>query len=265
MRELTMYQIDAFSKEVFKGNPAAVVPLDTWLPDDSLQNIAAENNLAETAFFVKAADAYELRWFTPVGEAPLCGHATLASAYVLFNELDYESDRIHFKAKLGDLFVSREGDLLALDFPEIAYEVVSDYPQALIQGLGKDPKLVLCAHEDPNYYAIFDNESDVTRLKPDLATLAGLHPYGVVITAPSQLVDCVSRYFAPSFGIPEDPVTGSIHCVLVPYWGQQLSKQKIHAFQASARTGELFCEHRGTRVIIAGYAQKYLVGTISVN
>lgn len=264
MRELTMYQIDAFTREVFKGNPAAVVPLDSWLDDILLQNIATENNLAETAFFVQVDDAYELRWFTPKGEAPLCGHATLASAYVLFNELGYQGEKIHFKVKLSDLFVSRDNDLLTLDFPTIDYEICSDYPESLIHGLEKEPTAVYIAHEDPNYYAIFDDESDVTKLEVNMAEVAKLHPYGLVVTAPGNSVDCVSRYFIPSYAVPEDPVTGSIHCVLVPYWGEKLNKTKIHAFQASARTGNLFCEHKGDRVLIAGYAEKYLSGTIQV-
>lgn len=264
MPELIMYQIDAFTKEVFKGNPAAVVPLDSWLPDELLQNIAAENNLAETAYFVQVDDAFELRWFTPKGEAPLCGHATLASAYVLFNELDYKNKTIHFKAKLSDLFVRREDDLLILDFPAIDYEICTDYPKSLINGLGKEPSAVYVAHEDPNYYAIFEDERDVTELEVNMSEVAKLHPYGLVVTAPGKSVDCVSRYFIPSFGVPEDPVTGSIHCVLVPYWGEKLGKTKIHAFQASARTGNLFCEHKGDRVMLAGYAEKYLSGTIRI-
>lgn len=265
MRELTIYQIDAFAKQVFKGNPAAVVPLDEWLPDAVLQNIAFENNLAETAFFVRKGDAYELRWFTPKHEAPLCGHATLASAYVLFNELGYTGERIHFKANLGDLFVRREDDLLILDFPVLKYEVCTDYPEALLTSLGgKQPKAVYIVHNDPNYFAIYDDEADVIDLQPNLTEMATLHPYGVVVSAPSTSVDCVSRCFAPSYGIPEDPVTGSIHCVLVPYWAQQLNTPKIHALQASERGGELFCELQGERVQIAGYATKYLTGTIYI-
>ena len=265
MPELSLYQIDAFTRQVFKGNPAGVVPLDSWPPDALLQNIAAENNLAETAFFVQVGETYELRWFTPVHEAPLCGHATLGAAYVLFNELGYSGNRIHFKANLSDLFVQRDGDLLVLDFPAVQYEACPDYPEALINGLGKQPKEVYVAHADPNYYAIFDHEADVLELQPNLSEIARTHPYGVVASAPgNKSADCVSRYFAPSYGIPEDPVTGSIHCVLVPFWGQQFNKTKIHALQASARTGELFCEQQGDRVLIAGYAKKYLSGTIYV-
>lgn len=259
-----MYQIDAFTQEVFKGNPAAVVPLDSWLPDDVLQQIAGENNLAETAFFVKVDDGYKIRWFTPLSEAPLCGHATLASAYVLFNELGYSQDTIHFKAQLSDLFVRREGDLLILDFPMIQYEACDEFPAALLEGLSKTPSEVYVAHDDPNYYAIFDNESDVRNMEVDLAKLSKLHPHGVVISAPGSETDCVSRYFAPGSGIPEDPVTGSIHCVLVPHWSQKLKRDKIHAYQASPRTGNLYCERQGNRIHIAGYATKYLSGTIFI-
>lgn len=259
-----MYQIDAFTKELFKGNPAAVVPLGSWLPDSTLQAIASENNLAETAFFVQVDKHYEIRWFTPVHEAPLCGHATLASAYVLFNELNYSDDKIHFKAKLSDLFVTKQDDLLILDFPILNYETCDNIPDALIQGLGRAPSEVFIAHEDMNYFAIFDNEADITQLQVSLSHIEALHPYGLVVSAPSQLYDCVSRYFAPSFGIPEDPVTGSIHCVLVPYWAKRLNKTSIQAYQASPRTGELFCDLKGDRVSIAGYARKYMTATIHI-
>jgi len=261
-----IYQIDTFTTHVFKGNPAAVVPLESWPEDSIMQNIAAENNLSETAFFVERDDYYELRWFTPTQEVPLCGHATLASAFVIFEELNYQAPQIRFVTQVGDLFTSRTDNLLTLDFPATLYQVCEDVPAPLVKGLGKTPSTVLVSAEsDPNYYAIFDSEDDVVETQPDLYILETLHPYGVVVNAPGSQYDCVSRYFAPSYGIPEDPVTGSIHCVLIPYWASRLGKTKVNAAQLSERTGELFCEVNGSRVYISGYATKYLEGEITIS
>ncbi len=264
MFELPLYQIDAFTDEMFRGNPAAVCPLEKWLDDSTMQAIARENNLAETAFFVSEDHEYRIRWFTPVHEVPLCGHATLASAFVIFDEIDPKRQSILFESKSGPLEVKREGSLLKMDFPAFRMVTHLNPPENLLKGLNKRPQEVLFVDADPNYYAVFKNEDDVRDIKPDLHLLAQLHPYGVVATAPGKKTDCVSRYFAPSYGIPEDPVTGSIHCALVPYWSKQLNKSNIHAHQASDRGGDLFCENRGERVILGGYAVKYLSGVISM-
>ena len=262
MPTLKLYQVDAFTQTVFQGNPAAVIPLDAWLPDAVLQNIAIENNLSETAFFVSDGGGYHLRWFTPIHEVPLCGHATLAAAYVLFYELGYELPTLRFRSQLSDLMVTHTGDQLTLDFPAISYEHLDEYPDILNQAFGKEPAQVWVAHEDMNYYLIYDDADFIRSVEPDLALVEQVHPYGVAISARGESSDCVSRYFAPSYGIPEDPVTGSIHCVLVPYWARVLGQKYIHAVQASARGGELFCEDKGERVALSGYAVKYLEGTI---
>lgn len=264
MPKLQLFQIDAFATSLFKGNPAAVCPLDIWLDDSMLQAIAQENNLSETAFFVPQGDDYHIRWFTPVHEAPLCGHATLASAFVVFTELDPRRQSVRFESKSGTLEVTREDSLLRMDFPAFQMEPCQHPPDSLLKGLGKQPQAVYRVEADPNYYAILETEAEIHALQPNLSLLEEVDPYGVVVTAPGQNSDCVSRYFAPSYGIPEDPVTGSIHSALVPYWAKQLNKSKIHAHQASARGGELFCEDRGDRVSIGGYAVKYLTGTIFI-
>ncbi len=259
---MKIFQVDAFASRVFQGNPAAVVPLQSWPEDRLLQAIAAENNLAETAFFVPDGDGFHLRWFTPKFEVPLCGHATLASAYVIFNELYFDKPVIPFRTLSGDLYVSRDGEMLRLDFPQVAYQMCIDPPEALLRGLGKAPAEVLKVDSDPNYFAIYAEEEDITASQPDMALLESLHPYGVVISALGREHDCASRCFAPSYGIPEDPVTGSIHCVLAPYWGKRLGKTTLRAVQRSQRGGELFCEVVPERVNISGYATKYLHGEI---
>lgn len=267
MADFQMFQIDAFTGELFAGNPAAVCPLNEWLPDTVMQAIAAENNLAETAFFVPNADHYELRWFTPLFEVRLCGHATLASAYVLFNELPGGSEReqVHFETLSGPLFVRRDpADLkrLVMDFPSWPLRPVTDPPAALLQGLGVTPEAVLQPVTADNFFVVLDREAAVCDLEPDFDLLATLHPAGVVVTAPGRSSDCASRYFIPSYGVAEDPATGSIHCGLTPYWAQRLGKRHIHARQVSKRGAELFCEHRGERVSIAGDAVKYMSGRI---
>lgn len=264
MTTLKLYQVDAFASEVFAGNPAAVVPLETWLPDATLQNIALENNLSETAFFIPTEAGYHLRWFTPTHGVQLCGHATLASAFVIFEHLKSESDQVHFDSLSGPLSVTKRADgSLVLDFPRIDPQPCAA-PQALLDGLGKPPTLVLKTEGDTNYYAVYAFEADVAQLQPKLAQFELLEPYGVVVTAPSDTVDFVSRYFVPWAGIPEDPVTGSIHCALVPYWAAQLGKQTFVAQQLSKRGGRLLCELQGERVWIGGHAVQYLEGTIVV-
>ena len=264
MARLRLYQIDAFTSELFSGNPAAVVPLEEWLDDATMQAIAAENNLSETAFFVPSENGFGLRWFTPVSEVKLCGHATLATAFVLFNELDPGRAEVRFESLSGELRVMQSGDRLVLDFPRWELHSVPDFPAPLIEGLGHEPRELLTTDAGDNYFAVFDAESVISGLTPDLGTLATLHPAGVVITAPGDESDCVSRYFAPSWGIPEDPATGSIHCGLAPYWGERLGKQEIFARQASRRGAEFYCEVREDRVLIGGHATKYLEGWIEI-
>jgi PhzF family phenazine biosynthesis protein len=263
-RSVPIYQIDAFTANLFRGNPAAVCPLDEWLPDDVLQSIAAENNLSETAFFVPEGGDYRLRWFTPRYEVPLCGHATLATAYVLFHEMGYRGESIGFNTLSGRLEVRKEDLLLTLDFPLIPIREYTEPPDDLIAGIGLKPVDFFVTETDKNYYCVLPSENDVRNLRPDHSALERLHPYGVVVTAPGIEYDCVSRYFLPSYGIPEDPVTGSMHCALAPYWSQKKGFPAIRAFQASPRGGELFCTVRGDRVLISGFAVKYMEGNIHI-
>jgi PhzF family phenazine biosynthesis protein len=253
---IPLYQVDAFASEVFRGNPAAVCPLESWLPDATLQAIAAENNLSETAFFVREGEAYRLRWFTPTVEVELCGHATLASGFVLLRQ----DGTVKFLTRSGPLAVRRDGDLLTLDLPALPASAMEP-PAALIKGLGVAPRETLRA---TNWLAVLDGEETVRALTPDFASLARLHPYGVIVTAPGDAADFVSRYFGPSFGIPEDPVTGSAHCTLVPYWSARLGKKKLDARQLSARGGTLACEDLGARVALTGRCALYLEGSITV-
>lgn len=261
-----MYQVDAFTSEPFRGNPAAVCPLQSWLPDVVMQNIALENNLSETAFFVPDAKAYLLRWFTPTVEVDLCGHATLASAYVLFNVLGVQDERVEFRTRSGALFVARTGDLLELDFPSKPPKAC-DPPPGLIDALGAEPADVLhapggAAHG--NYVIVYDTERDVRGITPDFAALRRIKDNGFIVTAPGDSVDFVSRYFAPAYGVDEDPVTGSAHCMLTPYWAGQLAKSDLRAQQVSKRGGELHCRFARERVHIAGHAVLYLTGEIDV-
>jgi len=264
MQQLQLSQIDAFANEVFHGNPASVCPLEKWLDDTTLQVIARENNLAETAFFVPKDNGFHIRWFTPKQEVPLCGHATLASAFVIFTELDPKRQWVRFESRSGPLQVMRKGSLLTMDFPAFPVKPCHNPPDISGQGLNIKPQEVFSVEEDPNYYAIFGVEDEVLAIEPELNLLEQLHPYGVVVTAPGKSSDCVSRYFAPSYSIPEDPVTGSIHCALVPYWARRLNKSQIYAYQASPRGGELYCEDKGQRVLIGGNAVKYFAGNIKV-
>jgi PhzF family phenazine biosynthesis protein len=258
---LPIYQIDAFASAVFKGNPAAVVPLEQWLPDATLQAIALENNLSETAFFVPEGDLWRLRWFTPAVEVDLCGHATLATAHLIFTKLAPNRDRVAFMTRSGRVEVSRKGELLELDFPAAVTEVKSDAMtlDALEGALGARPQEAYAASK---YMAVFRDEAQVAALKPDMGRITALGGVGVIATAPGRTCDFVSRFFAPAAGIPEDPVTGSAHTVLTPYWAKRLGKTKLQARQISARGGELACEDRGERIGIAGRAVLYLEGAI---
>jgi len=260
--ELRIFQVDAFTESVFSGNPAAVCPLDNWLDERVMQAIAEENNLAETAFFVQRGDQYDLRWFTPRFEVNLCGHATLASAYVIFHVLGTSRESIRFETRSGTLEVRRDGDLFVMNFPALPPVECPDPPPALLAGLSIPPNEVLWAPDD--YLVVYDSQETVTALQPDLSRLEELHSRGVVVTAQGVDVDFVSRYFAPSYGIPEDPVTGSTHCMLVPYWAKRLGAMRFHARQLSKRGGDLFCELHDDRVSIAGHAVLYLEGSICV-
>lgn len=255
------YQIDAFTSSVFSGNPAGVCPLDEWLDDETLQAIAEENNLSETAFLVKNEDGYDLRWFTPKIEVDLCGHATLASAFVVFKYIAASQISVNFESKSGTLIVNKEKDLLLMDFPS-RKATPCNRPEKLVMGLGSEPKEILRSARD--YLAIYDTESTVKNLQPNLAEIAKLDCLGIIVSAPGLETDFVSRFFAPRAGVPEDPVTGSAHSTLVPYWAKRLCKNQLHAFQVSKRGGELFCEDRGDRVQIAGKAVAYLEGTITI-
>jgi PhzF family phenazine biosynthesis protein len=255
-----IFQIDAFASRVFTGNPAAVCPLGEWLPDETMQAIAAENNLAETAFFVGRDGRYRIRWFTPAHEVDLCGHATLASGDVVFGTLEPGRQEVSFDSASGPLRVGREGDLLVLDFPSRPPSRVEPGAE-LVAALGARPKELWKSRD---LMAVFAEEADVRRLAPDPVRLAALDAFGVIVTAPGSASDFVSRFFAPRQGVPEDPVTGSSHCTLVPYWAEQLRKTRLHALQVSHRGGELHCELRGDRVRIAGRAVRYLEGAIEV-
>jgi PhzF family phenazine biosynthesis protein len=260
---LPLYQIDAFADRLFAGNPAAVVPLEEWLPVPVMQAIAAENNLAETAFFVRQGEAYGLRWFTPTVEVELCGHATLASAYVIFRFLEPGRARVDFDTlKSGRLGVSRDGDVLALDFPALPSEPCA-LPPDLPAALGGTPVEL---HRDRHrLLAIFQRAEEVAALKPDFAALVRQGQGSLIASAPGKDgVDFVSRYFAPAYGIDEDPVTGSAHCVLTPYWSRRLGKQRLEARQISRRGGALSCTLQGSRVAIAGRCVLYLDGWITV-
>lgn len=261
--KLDIYQVDAFTSVPFKGNPAAVVPLDSWLDDDVLLNISAENNLAETAFFVKDGDAFELRWFTPTVEMPLCGHATLASAYVLFEELGYEGDSIRFKTrKRGDLNVTRDGDRFVLDFP--AFPMIEIEPIEMLVN-AEVPPLKYWESQDNMLFLLLKDQKAVETLEPDMSDMLKLPYDEVIVMAKGNDCDFASRMFAPRIGIPEDPVTGAIHCSLIPHWAGELGKNELFARQVSARGGELYCELVGDRVRIGGNAVLYLKGEIYVN
>jgi len=256
---IPFYQVDAFTDRVFGGNPAAVCLLDQWPADDVMQHIAAENNLSETAFLVGSGSDYDLRWFTPTLEIDLCGHATLASAFVIFNFLELNCDAVRFQTASGELRVGREADLLVMDFPARPADRAGKVA-GLAEALGAEPELVYGARD---ILAVFATETQIRTMAPDFAALEKIKDaFAVIVTAPGDNVDFVSRFFAPNAGIPEDPVTGSAHCTLVPYWSARFGKQKLHALQVSARGGELFCEDLGDRVSLAGRAVLFARGEL---
>jgi PhzF family phenazine biosynthesis protein len=258
--KIPFYQIDAFASRVFTGNPAGVCLLEQWLPDDILQSIAMENNLPETAFLVQREDFIDLRWFTPKVEIDLCGHATLASGHAIFEFADCDAKHLEFHSKSGVLSVERRDDLLFLDFPS-RKPLPCPVPRGLASILGQSPSEVLTSRD---LMVVFDDEDAVKNLAPDLDAVARLDTFAVIVTAPGQNSDFVSRFFAPGAGIPEDPVTGSAHCTLIPYWAERLGKKDVRALQLSQRGGELFCEDREDRVSIGVRCVTYLSGTIMI-
>lgn len=258
--KIKLYQIDAFAKKSFEGNPAAICPLQAWLDDEKLLSIAEENNLSETAFFVPTNDGFHIRWFTPTTEVDLCGHATLAAAFVIFNELGYKNNSIAFDSRSGILNVVKENDLFIMDFPE-QLPVVCELPEEIKRAFDTQP--IECL-KSQDYIVVFNDENEILSANPKLELFANIELRGVIITAKSKQYDFVSRCFAPKYGINEDPVTGSAHTQLTPYWANKLNKNKLHAKQVSKRGGELFCELLDKRVNIAGYAVKYLQGEIEI-
>jgi PhzF family phenazine biosynthesis protein len=258
--KISMYQVDAFTEELFKGNPAAVCILDYWIDEKLMQSMAAENNLSETAFCVAHDDIYELRWFTPEGEIDLCGHATLATAFVIFEHIGYSGKEIKFETKSGVLEVTKEDDNLIMIFParEGRHAEITD---ELVQGLGKKPKEL---YQSRDLMAVYETEDEIKDMNPDIEILKKLDAFGIIVTAKGKDVDFVSRYFAPAAGIPEDPVTGSAHCTLVPYWSKVLGKKELTAHQISKRGGKLLCEDRGEKIKISGTAVLFLKGEIYI-
>ncbi|MCY4044231.1 MAG: PhzF family phenazine biosynthesis protein [Cellvibrionales bacterium] len=259
-KELSIYQVDAFASKPFEGNPAAVIPLNEWLPDITLQSIAEENNLSETVFFVKTNDRYHIRWFTPTVEAKMCGHATLASAFVLFTILGYGEDTIHFDSLSGPLSVSKEEGLLVLDFPAQSAHNIPVLP-IFEQALGVKPQAVF---QSIDTIVLFENEADILKLTPDFTRLSEIETRGIIVTAASKTYDFVSRFFAPRSGIMEDPVTGSAHTQLTPFWANRLDKTSLIAKQISRRGGTLYLTLAGDRVKMAGEAVLYLEGKITI-
>lgn len=258
--KLKLYQVDAFTDKVFSGNPAAVCPLENWLDDQLLQQIAMENNLAETAFFIKDADGFQIRWFTPTIEVDLCGHATLAAAYVLYSFEGYQRDTINFySSRSGKLTVKREENFLLMDFPSDVYREVALF-DGLVEAIGIQPLEVLKGKTD--YMLVLKNEDQVLQAVPNLTSIAKLEARGLIITARGEKVDFVSRFFAPQSGVNEDPVTGSAHTTLIPYWAKKLGKNELVATQLSSRRGHIRGKYLGDRVEIIGQAKAYLTGEI---
>lgn len=259
---LPIYQVDAFTSKLFCGNPAAVIPLENWLDDSVMQKIAAENNLAETAFFIKDGDGYHIRWMTPTVEVPLCGHATLATAFVIFNFIEKDASKIKFKSQSGDLFVERSGDFLSLNFPSNKPHK-TEVPKEIFECFGKEPVEVLA--NGFFLFVVFDSEDFIRTYLPKIDVIKKIHPHAVIITSKGSESDFVSRMFAPNSGIDEDPVTGSAHTVLTPYWSEKLGKKNLRALQISKRGGELLCEDLGERIKISGRAVLYLTGSVYLN
>ena len=260
--EIEIFQIDAFTSELFKGNPACVMPLDSWLPDELLLNIAKENNVSETAFFVKKNNGFNLRWFTPEIEMDLCGHATLATAYCLKNHLDFKEDQVIFNSISGELIVKFDEDYMQMDFPH-RKPISSELPKNIMDSLSIKPNEVLKARD---YVLVYEDEEQIKNIEinKELFDQINLDPGGVVITARGSESDFVSRYFVPQCSFFEDPVTGSTHCSLVPYWSGVLKKTKLKSIQLSERGGEMFSEDLGNRVIINGKAKTYFKGKVTL-
>ena len=259
--KIPIYQVDAFASVIFKGNPAAVCPLKEWLPDQVMQNIAMENNLSETAFFIEDNGIYHIRWFTPKAELDLAGHPTLATAHIILNELDKNINTINFQTKIGDtLKVNLDKNLYIMDFPSRPPKNINEI-DILYEALGKKPRELL-AHRD--LIAIFDNEEEIKSIIPNMSKLMQLSYPSIVISAIGNKVDFVSRNFAPKLGIPEDPVTGSSHCELIPYWSKILNKNEMIAHQLSERGGEIYCGYNNERVSLGGEAITFLRGEIEI-
>jgi PhzF family phenazine biosynthesis protein len=261
MKKLRLYQVDAFASEIFTGNPAAVCPLEKWLSDEQMQAIAAENNLSETAFFAPMGDDYAIRWFTPNTEVDLCGHATLASAYILFEKSGHQKSAITFHSKSGELRISKINNQLQMDFPVLSYQSIKPSAE-LIKALGLQPQETYESQYD--LLCILENEYDVRAANPNLIAIAALPCRGIILTAPSTTADVYSRCFYPGCNVPEDPVTGSAHCVIAPYWCKHLNKNRIRAMQGLNRQGELICEIRDNRVLLSGTCHLYLEGVIYI-
>jgi PhzF family phenazine biosynthesis protein len=258
--KINVYQVDAFANKPFEGNPAAICPLEEWLPEQAMQALAAENNLSETAFFVPDGDGFALRWFTPAIEVDLCGHATLAAAHVLFEELDYQSEEIRFSTKSGTLSVVRNGDSLRMDFPA-QQPLPFELPVQLVEAFATTPEDCL---KFDDIIAVFPSEEMVRNADPDMSLLAQLDCRAIIITAESAEYDFIARWFGPKTGIKEDPVTGSAFTQLVPYWASRLGKTEFRVKQVSQRGGELTCELVGNRVLISGRAVLFMRGVIEI-
>jgi PhzF family phenazine biosynthesis protein len=258
--KLNLYQIDAFAKNIFEGNPAGVCPLDEWLEDNIMQKIANENNLSETAFFVEENNKFHIRWFTPSNEVDMCGHATLASAYIIFEILNYKKDEIIFNSKSGILKVTKDNDKFKMNFP-IQEIIKCNMPNNIIKAFETKP--IEC-YKSMDYILIFENEEDIINAKPNLELLKDIDTRGIIITSKSKKYDFINRFFAPKYGIDEDPVTGSAFTQLIPYWNTILNKDIFIAKQVSQRGGEVFCKLQNDRVEISGYAMKYLEGVIEL-
>ncbi len=259
--KLQIFQADAFASSLFKGNPAAVVPLKQWLPDELMQQIALENNLSETAFFIPEGDHFHIRWFTPKAEVRLCGHATLATAHVIFNELEFQGEPIEFNSKSGILIVKKVEDKMQLDFPADFAQPVEPVP-VFAEAFDTHPLATFKGRTD--YLLLFDSEETIREIQPDISLLLSTNARGIMVTAKGNEVDFVSRFFAPAVGVNEDPVTGSAHTTLIPFWAKRLNKTEMTALQLSERGGQLWCTLSEDRVLIAGKAVTYLRGEIEI-
>lgn len=262
---IPLFHVNAFTDQPFTGNPAAVCPLSVWLDDRTLRKVAAENNLSATAFLVAHEGGYKLRWFTPRCELRLCGHATLASGLVVLDLLDPAREKVCFQTRSrGPLTIHKAGNLFSMDFPVISPEPSAKPSDGLFRALGTGPPPSEVLEANDTYFVVYESESVIRKLRPDFTELEKLHPFVVSVTAPGENADFVSRYFAPSYGVPEDPVTGSAHCALTPYWTKRLGKVQLHARQVSERGGELWCEMMGNRVILQGRAVCTLQGSLEI-